>query len=305
MLAGEEITAADVRRVDPGYYEHRVAAVLRPGGVAATEALLCDELTFVGAPRRAAGAAEAVVVEGEELVKGGAGVRVTERNKARYCSLLVEHYLVGHCRAELALIVEGFFDIVPRRVLRAAGDSGDSGSGGGDGGDGDGGKVEEGDDDDDGGGEDEEEEVAAVQRQPLSALDLELIVAGLPGLDLADWRAHAEGALFDEGEGEGEGEGGRHAALRGWWWEVLEHDLDLEQQAKLLAYACGSSRLPAGGFGALRPKFNVTVSAEPTENLPSAHTCANQLQLPPYSSREQLRERLLKALELDAGFGFL
>ena len=33
------------------FAEHRVTAVLRDGGVAATEELLCEELTFMSVPR--------------------------------------------------------------------------------------------------------------------------------------------------------------------------------------------------------------------------------------------------------------
>ena len=45
---GEEISAEDVRRIDPVFFEHRVAALLRPGGVAETEEILCGGLFFVG-----------------------------------------------------------------------------------------------------------------------------------------------------------------------------------------------------------------------------------------------------------------
>lgn len=37
--------------------------------------------------------------------------------------------------------------------------------------------------------------------------------------------------------------------------------------------------------------------------LPTAHTCFNILDLPVYSSKEVLRERLLLALEHEQGFG--
>lgn len=37
----------------------------------------------------------------------------------RYVKKLVEHHLVGHCRVELALIVQGFHDIISRPTLQA------------------------------------------------------------------------------------------------------------------------------------------------------------------------------------------
>jgi E3 ubiquitin-protein ligase HUWE1 len=42
-----------------------------------------------------------------------------------------------------------------------------------------------------------------------------------------------------------------------------------------------------------------------THLLPSAHTCFNQLELPEYTSEEELREKLLIAIrEGSEGFGF-
>jgi len=78
----------------------------------------------------------------------------------------------------------------------------------------------------------------------------------------------------------------------------------MESRAKLLSFACGSTRVPAGGFANLRPKFNISVEGEPLR-LPSSHTCMNQLVLPPYTQREQLETMLNKALEYNSGFGFM
>ena len=60
--------------------------------------------------------------EEEELLPGGASLRVTEENKAVYIGLLVEHYLVGFCRVELSVLAEGFYDVLPADVLRATAD---------------------------------------------------------------------------------------------------------------------------------------------------------------------------------------
>ena len=95
----------------------------------------------------------------------------------------------------------------------------------------------------------------------------------------------------------------RHAQLCGWFWEAVG-ELGDEGRAKLLSFACGSSRLPAEGFAGLRPPFHVEVQGEPT-NLPSAHTCFNELDLPNYGSKEALEEKLKLALEHNAGFGFI
>ena len=258
VLMGEKITATDVKRIDPTFYKHRVAAVLEEGGVAEMEEVLCEELFFV-----AVGSAASTDKLPAELCPGGRTRRVTEENKQEYVELLVEHYLVGSCRRELAVLVEGFYDIIPRKVLRGGHEHEGTVEGGG-------------------------------GTKGLRALDLELIVSGMPEIDTAEWKQHTAGSIGEE----------QYESLRGWFWAVVE-SMSVEQRAKLVAYACGSSRLPAGGFAALQPPFRVDVSGEAVENLPSAHTCGNQLVLPKYRSEEEVRRKIEKALELDAGFGFM
>jgi len=63
------------------------------------------------------------------------------------------------------------------------------------------------------------------------------------------------------------------------------------------------------GFSALqgmrgRQKFNIHNKFGKSQLLPTAHTCFNQLDLPKYTSEDQLRERLLTAIRECEGFGF-
>lgn len=46
-------------------------------------------------------------------------------------------------------------------------------------------------------------------------------------------------------------------------------------------------------------------SSSPMIRLPTSHTCFNVLLLPEYSTKEKLRERLLKAITYAKGFGML
>lgn len=72
----------------------------------------------------------------------------------------------------------------------------------------------------------------------------------------------------------------------------------------------GTSKVPLEGFKALQgvsgpQKFQIHKAYGPANRLPSAHTCFNQLDLIEYETKEQLRERLLLALqEGSEGFGF-
>ena len=49
--------------------------------------------------------------------------------------------------------------------------------------------------------------LARAETHTLTALDLELICAGLPGIDVDDWRLNTGGTLMSHGE---------HAQLRDW-----------------------------------------------------------------------------------------
>lgn len=80
--------------------------------------------------------------------------------------------------------------------------------------------------------------------------------------------------------------------------------------ARLLQFITGTSKVPLEGFKALQgisgtQRFQIHKAYGSRERLPSAHTCFNQLDLPDYSSKEQLQERLLLAIhEANEGFGF-
>ena len=72
----------------------------------------------------------------------------------------------------------------------------------------------------------------------------------------------------------------------------------------------GTSKVPLGGFANLQgisgpQRLSIHRAYGDPSRLPSAHTCFNQLDLPEYGSKEQLRERLLMAIHEGAtGFGF-
>ena len=263
LILGEAITSYDLKRIDPDFYKSRVKLLLEEGGVQKMEEILYDELYFVGMPVSVEEAEEGT---GEELVPGGQTMRVTEDNKIEYLKLLIEHYLVGRSREGISLIVEGFKDVIPKSVLRGGGDGG--GGGGGDGG-------------------------GRQNAQSISALDLELIVTGMPDLDVNEWKKHTGGTI------------NQHPILFDWFFDVVD-EMDVEHRAKLLSYTCGSSRLPASGFQGLKPTaFHINITGESADMLPSAHTCFNQLDMPPYTSKEQLKKKLFLAIEECQGFGFI
>ncbi|MBW0460652.1 hypothetical protein O181_000367 [Austropuccinia psidii MF-1] len=130
-----------------------------------------------------------------------------------------------------------------------------------------------------------------------SATELQLLLNGLPDINVEDWRANTELHQFQQSD-----------STVTWFWRAVR-SFDQEERAKLLQFATGSSRVPLEGFGSLQgaqgaTKFSL-VNAHTKNVLPSAHTCFNQIDLPSYDSYEELRRMLLLAInEGSEGFGF-
>ncbi|XP_024960063.1 E3 ubiquitin-protein ligase UPL1-like [Cynara cardunculus var. scolymus] len=128
--------------------------------------------------------------------------------------------------------------------------------------------------------------------------ELELLISGLPEIDLDDLKAHTEYTGYTVGSN-----------VVVWFWEVVKA-FNKEDRARLLQFVTGTSKVPLEGFKALQgisgpQRFQIHKAYGGPERLPSAHTCFNQLDLPEYPSKEQLQERLLLAIhEANEGFGF-
>ncbi|KAI4366524.1 hypothetical protein MLD38_022393 [Melastoma candidum] len=128
--------------------------------------------------------------------------------------------------------------------------------------------------------------------------ELELLISGLPDIDLDDLRANTEYSGYSAAS----------PAIR-WFWEVVQ-GFSEEEKARLLQFVTGTSKVPLDGFSALHgisgsQKFQIHKAYGSPDHLPSAHTCFNQLDMPEYPSKEQLEERLLLAIhEGNEGFGF-
>ncbi|KAL5205547.1 hypothetical protein ABZP36_033756 [Zizania latifolia] len=128
--------------------------------------------------------------------------------------------------------------------------------------------------------------------------ELELLISGLPEIDFDDLKANAEYIGYSAG-----------SPVIQWFWEVV-NGFSKEDMARFLQFVTGTSKVPLEGFKALQgisgpQRFQIHKAYGAPERLPSAHTCFNQLDLPEYSSKEQLEERLLLAIhEASEGFGF-
>ena len=83
-------------------------------------------------------------------------------------------------------------------------------------------------------------------------------------------------------------------------------ELTRDEKAKFLQFVTGTSRVPMNGFkelyGSNGPQlFTIERWGNPN-SFPRAHTCFNRLDLPPYESYQQLRDRLIRAIEGSEGF---
>merc|ERR1712196_370377 len=117
---------------------------------------------------------------------------------------------------------------------------------------------------------------------PFDDNELELLICGLPEIDIEDLRAHTEYTGYTAA-----------SPQIVWFWDVVRA-LDAEDLARLLLFITGTSKVPLDGFAALAgvqgpQKFNIHRVQGEENRLPAAHTCFNQLDLPEYRSREQLK----------------
>ncbi|KAI8050799.1 HECT-domain-containing protein [Syncephalis plumigaleata] len=85
------------------------------------------------------------------------------------------------------------------------------------------------------------------------------------------------------------------------FWRVVD-SFDDEQRRKLLRFATSCSRPPLLGFADLRPKFAINPAENDQDRLPTTATCMNLLKLPPFKTYEIMKEKLLYAINTEAGF---
>lgn len=85
-----------------------------------------------------------------------------------------------------------------------------------------------------------------------------------------------------------------------YFWEVLD-EIEGSDKFKLIKFVTSVPRAPLLGFKALVPKFGIRKS-ENSMSLPTAATCVNLLTLPDYKNKTDLKEKLLYAINAEAGF---
>ncbi|NXD32174.1 PUB1 ligase, partial [Spelaeornis formosus] len=125
--------------------------------------------------------------------------------------------------------------------------------------------------------------------------ELELLVGGMSDVDMDDWQKHTDYRGYSKED-----------EVVKWFWQAVK-SWPTEKKSRLLQFTTGTSRIPVNGFKDLQGsdgprRFTLEKSGEITQ-LPKSHTCFNRLDLPPYTSYEQLEQKLTIAVEETLGFG--
>jgi len=127
--------------------------------------------------------------------------------------------------------------------------------------------------------------------------ELELLLCGLPQIDVRDWKVNTNymGAFEELGH--------QHKVVQ-MFWDVVENDFTQEQRARLLQFVTGTSGVPAAGFAYLQGndgncrKFAVNSISKKQSIFPKAHTCFNRIDLPIYESKQELTKFVTIAVQM-------
>lgn len=103
--------------------------------------------------------------------------------------------------------------------------------------------------------------------------ELELLISGLPDIDVDDWKNNTEYTNYQP-----------TSPQIMWFWRAVK-SFDKEEKAKLLQFITGTSKVPLNGFKELEgmngfSKFSIHRDYGNKERLPSSHTCFNRKLIP-------------------------
>jgi HECT-domain (ubiquitin-transferase) len=132
--------------------------------------------------------------------------------------------------------------------------------------------------------------------------ELELILCGLPTINMEDWQQNTKYSGLYELKGKSD------QAVK-WFWDIVSHEFNMEMKARLLQFVTGTSGVPNRGFSVLQgidgniKKFTIHGVEAKAYHYPRAHTCFNRIDLPNYDSKATLLERLSTAITM-SGVGF-
>ncbi|KAL3906202.1 MAG: hypothetical protein SGARI_004107 [Bacillariaceae sp.] len=132
--------------------------------------------------------------------------------------------------------------------------------------------------------------------------ELELLLCGVPEIDVEDWKGHTDVKYLDY-----DNPLKSELNVIGWFWETIL-SFPQEHRARLLQFVTGTSRVPVEGFKALMSndgrvrRFGIQIVGRgipPTGLYPKAHTCFNRIDIPLYTSKEELEKYLTLVINME------
>ena len=121
--------------------------------------------------------------------------------------------------------------------------------------------------------------------------ELELILCGTQILDFHELKLACQYEEYD-----------KNSETIKYFWEIL-FDFNEEEKKKFLSFVTGCDRAPIDGLGSL--PITITNGGNDLNQLPTAHTCFNNLILPDYKDKEKMKKSLLTAINYSEGFGLI
>ncbi|ORX82300.1 HECT-domain-containing protein [Anaeromyces robustus] len=119
--------------------------------------------------------------------------------------------------------------------------------------------------------------------------ELELLISGVNEIDVDDWQNNTDYRSYKKDD-----------KTVVYFWKCVK-EFDNEMRSRLLQFVTGTSRIPVTGFKDLQgsdgPRHFTIEKVGNPEDLPKSHTCFNRIDLPPYTSYEQLKQKLILAIE--------
>jgi len=119
--------------------------------------------------------------------------------------------------------------------------------------------------------------------------DLKFVLSGITEIDIDDWENNTEYEGYTKDD----------ITIVNFWNCV--RSLDSDKQTQLLIFVTGNSQAPVTGFKDLQGSnkkiqhFKIKRYGNP-DDLPVSHTCFNRIDLPPYTSKTQLKQKLLRSI---------
>ncbi|CAF3633948.1 unnamed protein product [Adineta steineri] len=125
--------------------------------------------------------------------------------------------------------------------------------------------------------------------------EVELLISGLGEINVNDWRTYTmyKGGYTPD-----------NPVIQHFWKAI--GSFKTEERTRLLQFVTGTSRLPMNGFrelwGSSGPQLFTIEKWGDRTKLPRAHTCFNRIDLPPYENYQDLRTKLIQAMEMSEAF---